>query len=204
MAWCEDNAVDDVFGLARNAWLAARLQPALDRAEARSQESGQPARLFTEFRYRTLKTWSRRRRVVGKAEWLPGRANPRVVVTSLSPAVIDRRNLYETLYCARGEMENRTKECQLDRFADRTSATAMRANQLRLWVASMASVLLAALRRIALAGTRLARATCGSIRLKLLKIGAQVRRSARRIRIAMASACPHADTFAQAHARLWT
>ncbi len=131
MAWCEDNAVDDVFGLARNARLAARLQPALDRAAARSRESGQPARLFTEFRYRTLKTWSRRRRVVGKAEWLPGRTNPRVVVTSLSPAVIDRRNLYETLYCARGEMETRIKECQLDRFADRTSATAMRANQLR-------------------------------------------------------------------------
>ena len=172
MAWCEDNGVDYVFGLARNARLAARLQPALDRAEARWRESGQSARLFTEFRYRTLKTWSRRRRVVGKAEWLPGRANPRFIVTSFSPAVIDRRKLYETLYCARGEMENRIKECQLDLFADRTSATAMRANQLRLWFASMAYVLLAALRRIALAGTRLAKATCGSIRLKLLKIGA--------------------------------
>ena len=100
MAWCEDNAVDYVFGLARNTRLAARLQPALDRAEARSRESGQPARLFTEFRYRTLKTWSRLRRVVGKAEWLPGRANPRFIVTSLSRAVIDRRNLYEKVYCA--------------------------------------------------------------------------------------------------------
>ena len=210
MAWCEDNAVDYVFGLARNKRLTARLQPALDRAEARSRESGEPARLFTEFRYSTLKTWSRQRRVVGKAEWLPGRANPRFIVTSLSPAVIDRRDLYETFYCARGEMENRIKECQLDLFADRTSATAMRANQLRLWFASMAYVLLSALRRIALPGTRLARATCGSIRLKLLKNlprtrsggGAQVRLSARRIRIAMASACPHADTFAQAHRRL--
>ena len=192
MAWCEDNAVDYVFGLARNKRLTARLQPALDRAEARSRESGEPARLFTEFRYSTLKTWSRQRRVVGKAEWLPGRANPRFIVTSLSPGVIDRRTLYEGLYCARGEMENRIKECQLDLFADRTSATAMRANQLRLWFASMAYVLLSALRRIALAGTRLARATCGSIRLKLLKVGAQVRLSARRIRIAMASACPHA------------
>ena len=204
MAWCEDNGVDYVFGLARNARLAARLQPALDRAEARARRSGQPARLFTEFRYRTLKTWSRRRRVVGKAEWLPGRANPRFVVTSLSPAAVDRRALYEGLYCARGEMENRIKECQLDLFADRTSATAMRANQLRLWFASMAYVLLSALRRIALPGTRLARATCGSIRLKLLKIGAQVRLSARRIRVAMASACPHAEEFARAHARLST
>ena len=202
MAWCEDNAVDYVFGLARNKRLAARLQPALDRAETRSRESGEPARLFTEFRYRTLNTWSRQRRVVGKAEWLPGRANPRFIVTSLDPAAIDRRELYEQLYCARGEMENRIKECQLDLFADRTSTATMRANQLRLWFASMAYVLLSALRRIALAGTRLAKATCGSIRLKLLKIGAQVRRSARRIRIAMASACPHADIFAQAHHRL--
>ena len=204
MGWCEDNGVDYVFGLARNARLAGRLQPALERARARCRESGKPARLFTEFRYRTLKTWSRPRRVVGKAEWLPRGANPRFVVTSLSPAAIDRRTLYEGLYCARGEMENRIKECQLDLFADRTSATAMRANQLRLWFASMAYVLLAALRRIALPGTRLATATCGTIRLKLLKIGAQVRLSARRIRIAMASACPHAETFAHAHARLCT
>ena len=115
-------------------------------------------------------------------------------------APLSSTTLYEGLYCARGERENRIKECQLDLFADRTSATAMRANQLRLWLASMAYVLLAALRRIALAGTRLAKATCGSIRIKLLKIGAQVRRSARRIRIAMA--CPYADIFAQAHHRL--
>ena len=208
MAWCEDNAVDYVFGLARNARLAGRLQPALDRAGARSRKSGEPERLFTEFRYRTLKTWSRPRRVVGKAEWLPGHdakgANPRFVVTSMSPAVIDRQELYETLYCARGDMENRIKECQLNLFADRTSTATMRANQLRLWFASMAYVLLAALRRIALAGTRLAKATCGTIRLKLLKIGAQVRHSARRIRIAMASACPHAQEFAHAHRRLST
>ncbi len=106
MAWCEDNSVDHVFGLARNARLTHRLQPALDRAEARWRESGEPARLFTEFRYSTLKTWSRRQRVVGKAEWLPGRANPRFIITSLSPAAIDRRTLCEQLYCARGEMEN--------------------------------------------------------------------------------------------------
>ena len=205
MAWCEENGVDYVFGLARNPRLTARLQPALDLAEARARESGQPARLFTEFRYRTRKTWSRRRRVVGKAEWIAGRgANPRFVITSLSTAAIDRRDLYEQLYCARGDMENRIKECQLDLFADRTSAQTMRANQLRLWFAAMAYLLLAALRRIALPGTRLARATCGSIRLKLLKIGAQVRLSTRRIRIAMASGAPHADAFTQAHARLCT
>ena len=134
---------------------------------------------------------------------MPGRgANPRFVVTSLSTAAIDRRELYETLYCARGAMENRIEECQLDLFADRTSAQTMRANQLRLWFAAMAYVLLAALRRIALAGTRLARATCGSIRLKLLKIGAQVRLSTRRIRVAMASGATHAPEFTRAHARL--
>jgi len=204
MAWCEDNGVDYVFGLARNARLTARLHPALERAEARWRKSGQPARLFTEFRYRTLNSWSRPRRVVGKAEWLPGGANPRFLVTSLNPAAIDRRDLYEKLYCARGDMENRIKECQLDLFADRTSAHTMRANQLRLWFASMAYVLLSALRRIALARTRLAKATCQSIRLKLLKIGAQMRLSTRRIRFAMASACPHADIFSLAHQRLST
>ena len=115
---------------------------------------------------------------------------------------VGARALYEDHYCARGDMENRIKECQLDLFADRTSAATMRANQLRLWFASMAYVLLSALRRIALAGTRLAHATCGTIRLKLLKIGALVTRSVRRIRIAMASACPHAEEFRTAHARL--
>ncbi len=130
--------------------------------------------------------------------------NPRFLVTSLNPTTIDRRTLYEKLYCARGDMENRIKECQLDLFADRSSAHTMRANQLRLWFASMAYVLLSALRRIALAGTRLAKATRRSIRLKLLKIGAQMRLSTRRIRFAMASACPHADVFTLAHQRLST
>jgi hypothetical protein len=137
---------------------------------------------------------------------MPGRgekgANPRFVVTSLKTAEIDARTLYERVYCARGEMENRIKECQLDLFADRTSAATMRANQLRLWFASMAYVLLTALRRIGLAHSELANATCGTIRLRLLKIGAQVTRSVRRIKIAMASACPSADLFRLAHARL--
>jgi hypothetical protein len=137
---------------------------------------------------------------------MPGRgdagSNPRFVVTSLKAADIDARTLYEDVYCARGEMENRIKECQLDLFADRTSAATMRANQLRLWFASMAYVLLTALRRIGLAHTEFANATCGTIRLKLLKIGAQVTRSVRRIKIAMASACPSAAVFRLAHARL--
>ena len=205
MAWCEANGVDYVFGLARNRRLVERIDAALAEAERDACLSGETARRFADFSWSTLESWSGERRVVAKAEWMPGRgANPRFVVTSLSTAAIDRRELYETLYCARGDMENRIKECQLDLFADRTSAQTMRANQLRLWFAAMAYLLLAALRRIALAGTRLARATCGSIRLKLLKIGAQVRLSTRRIRIAMASGAPHADAFAQAHARLCT
>jgi len=139
---------------------------------------------------------------VGKAEWTGGAANPRFVVTSLNPAQAEARHLYETIYCARGEMENRIKECQLDLFADRTSAATMRANQMRLWFASFAYVLLCALRRIGLAHTQFANATCGSIRLKLLKIGALVRVSVRRISVAMASACPWQHEFALAHAML--
>ena len=208
MAWCEENGVDYVFGLARNARLVERIGADLARAERDAGQSGEAARHFADFSWSTLKSWSRERRVVAKAEWMPGRgsagANPRFVVTSLTPEHIEARHLYERLYCARGDMENRIKECQLDLFADRTSTETMRANQLRLWFASMAYVLLSALRRIALAGSRLARATCGSIRLKLLKIGAQVRLSTRRIRFAMASACPHAAEFAHAHARLCT
>ena len=150
----------------------------------------------------TLDSWSRVRRVVGKAEWTRGEANPRFVVTSLTPERADARSLYEDLYCARGEMENRIKECQLDLFADRTSAATMRANQLRLWFAAMAYVLLCALRRIGLAHTQFAEATCGTIRLKLLKIGALVRISVRRIKVAMSSACPWQDEFALAHVRL--
>jgi Transposase DDE domain group 1 len=140
--------------------------------------------------------------VIGKAEWTQGEANPRFVVTSLKPAEIDVRRLYEVIYCARGEMENRIKECQLDLFADRTSAATMCANQLRLWFASLAYVLLCALRRIGLPFTQFARATCGTIRLKLLKTGALVRLSVRRVVVAMTSACPFQHEFALAHALL--
>lgn len=141
---------------------------------------------------------------MAKAEWTRGKANPRFVVTSLDAREYDARALYEDVYCARGDMENRIKECQGDLFADRTSAATMRANQLRLWFASMAYVLLDALRRIGLKHTRLARATCGTIRLKLLKIGALVRISVRRVKIAMASGHPWQSEFAIAHARLST
>ena len=202
MAWCEENNVDFVFGLARNARLQKRIAPALEEARTLSQTRGAAARVYRDFLWSTKKSWSRRRRVVAKAEWTGLGANPRFVVTSLKPDRWRARALYEDLYCARGDMENRIKECQLDLYADRTSARTMRANQLRLWFASFAYVLISALRRIGLAHTRLAAATCGTIRLKLLKIGAQVRISVRRIKVAMSSACPHAQEFALAHARI--
>jgi hypothetical protein len=237
MTWCEQNDVDYLFGLAKNDRLIAEIAPELAEAAEENRISGKPARRFKDFRYRTRKSWSRQRRVVGKAEWmipstaesesdsatksrrnkknkksikvgdvdlatLEGRANPRFVVTSLPAGKHQARALYEKLYCARGEMENRIKECQLDLFADRTSTGTMRANQLRLWLSSMAYVLISALRRIALATTRFADATCGTIRLKLLKIGAQVRISVRRIKFSMASAFPYTDVFRTAWAAL--
>jgi hypothetical protein len=202
MRWCEGNGVDYLFGLARNERLVAQIAAELDEARQLSQQTGKPARRFKDFMWRTRDSWSRQRRVVAKAEWTQGEANPRFLVTSLSREEHEARHLYEKTYCARGEMENRIKECQLDLFADRTSAATMRANQLRLWFASMAYVLICALRRIGLADTQFAQATCGTIRLKLLKIGALVRTSVRRIKIAMASACPYRSEFALAHTRL--
>jgi len=202
MAWCETNRVDFLFGLARNDRLVARIAPQLEKAETQSRRTGKPARRFADFTWRTRDSWSRERRVIGKAEWTGDKANPRFVVTSLKQREVAGKYLYEAVYCARGEMENRIKECQLDLFADRTSAHPMRANQLRLWFASMAYVLLAALRRIALPHTQFADATCGTIRLRLLKIGALVKTSVRRVKIAMASGCPYAHEFGAAHALL--
>ncbi len=202
MAWCEANRVDDVFGLARNERLIERIATELAWAEEESASAGRPARRFADFPWTTRPSWSRRRRVAAKAEWTRGGPNPRFVVTSLRAGAVDARTLYEAVYCARGDAENRIKECQLDLFADRTSAATLRANQLRLWFAAMAYVLLCALRRLGLADTQFAVATCGTLRLKLLKIGAQVRVSVRRIKVAMASACPNAAEFALAHARL--
>jgi Transposase DDE domain group 1 len=202
MAWCEANRVDFLFGLARNERLVAEIATEMAAARAAAEASSKPARRFRDFTWSTRKSWSRARRVIAKAEFTAGKENPRFVVTSLKSSEAAAQHLYETLYCARGELENRIKECQLDLFADRTSAATMRANQLRLWFASLAYVLLCALRRIGLAHTQFAEATCGSIRLKLLKIGALVTTSVRRIKLAMASGCPYQHEFALAHARL--
>jgi len=202
MAWCEANRVDFVFGLARNARLVAEIAVELQQAEAEAVATGRPARRFKDFQYATLKSWSRERRVIGKAEWTQGEANPRFIVTTLKKAETGARLLYEKVYCARGEMENRIKECQGDLFADRTSTATMRANQLRLWFASFAYVLICALRRVGLAHTQFAEATCGTIRLKLLKLAALVRISARRVKFALASACPYASEWRLAAARL--
>ena len=202
MSWCEENGVDFVLGLARNERLVAHIAADLEKALARSRRSGVPERCFSSFQWMTRKSWSRPRRVVAKAEATQGEANPRFIVTSLPRRAAKARRLYEKVYCARGDMENRIKECQLDLFSDRTSAATMRANQLRLWFHSMAYVLIGALRRIGLHDSALAEATCGTIRLKLLKIGALVRISVRRIRIAMASACPAAPDWGRAALRL--
>jgi hypothetical protein len=204
MAWCEMNRVDFVFGLARNARLVEEISVELLQAEAEASATGKPARRFRDFRYATLDSWSRRRRVVAKAEWTNGEANPRFIVTSLNKAETSARFLYEKVYCARGEMENRIKECQGDLFADRTSTATLGANQLRLWLASFAYALLCALRRIGLAHTQFAEAACGTIRLKLLKLAGLVRVSARRVKFALASACPYADEWRLAAARLVT
>jgi Transposase DDE domain group 1 len=202
MAWCEANGVDFLFGLAQNERLIAQIKSELDLVAAKSRRTGRPERRFKTFMWVTRRTWSRSRRVVAKAEWTKGEANPRFVVTSLRRNECKAKYLYERVYCARGDMENRIKECQLDLYADRTSAATMRANQLRLWFYSMAYVLLCALRRIGLHDSEFAQATCGTIRLKLLKIGALVRISVRRIKIAMASACPAAQDWGRAAIRL--
>jgi len=197
MEWCEQNGVDYVFGLARNDRLRRRIAKAMRQAKAEVQRTGRPARVFTEFRYRTRKSWSRARRVVAKAEQIEGKENPRYVVTSLPASAFRPRALYEELYCARGEMENRIKE-QMLLFADRMSAETMRANQLRLYLSAAAYVLVEALRRLALEGTELAQAQVNTIRLRLLKIGAWVRWTARRVTVSMASACPWQGVFAHA------
>lgn len=209
MTWCDTHAVDYVVGLAKNERLTAMIAAELAQADTACAATGEAARVFAELTYRTRDSWSRARRVVAKAEQLTpstatetGKQNPRFVVTSLPATTIEARALYENLYCARGEMENRIKEQQLMLFADRTSAATMRANQLRLYFSAIAYVLLHALRRLALAGTALARAQCQTIRLTLLKIGARVRVTTRKVWLALASGCPHAALFARVHATL--
>ena len=202
MAWCEKNQVDYAFGLAKNSRLKREIQAELEEAQQEWELTGQAARRFRDFTYRTLKSWSRSRRVVGKAEYLAKGSNPRFVVTSLDSEAWGARELYEQLYCQRGEMENRIKEQQLDLFADRTSSATMRANQLRLWFATTAYSLLHLVRRLGLKGTLWAQAQCGTIRLKLLKIGARIKVSVRRVVVSMASGYPYGSLFAQAYANL--
>ena len=206
MAWCEANAVDYVFGLAKNSRLLALITAELAMAKAACTAAVPAARVFAELTYQTHESWRSAHRVVAKAEHLgtgdDSKSNPRFVVTSLPVATVAARALYEDRYCARGEMENRIKEQQLMLFADRTSAATMRANQLRLYCSSIAYLLLHALRRLALIGTPLARAQCQTIRLTLLKVGARIRMTVRKVWLALATGCPHAALFARVHATL--
>jgi hypothetical protein len=197
LAWCESHGVDYVIGLARNERLVEMSQYFLGQAQCTHAATLVSERAYGELEYRTLDTWSRARRVVVRAEHSRHGDNPRFVVTSMGLDEIDAKTLYEDLYCARGDMENRIKEQQLDLFADRVSAPTMRANQVRLYFASIAYTLMHALRRLGLAGTELERAQCGTIRLRLLKIGAQVRISVRRVWLALSQAFPLQQLFLQ-------
>jgi hypothetical protein len=201
MAWCENNGVDYVFGLARNRRLRRRVAGALRQARQQQRQTGRAARVFREFFYRTRKSWSRSRRVVAKAEHLEKGENPRFVVTSLPAEQWLAQELYEQFYCARGEMENRIKE-QLSLFSDRLSTETMRANQLRLYFSSLGYVLVAALRRLGLRGTEWATAQVETIRLRVLKLAAQVRVSARRIWIRYSASYPWKHVFGAAWAAL--
>jgi len=197
MSWCEENRVGYVFGLAKNERLLKRVRKPIRQAHRQWKQTAKPARVFTEFRYRTRESWSRARRVIAKAEYLDKGENPRFVVTSWSAEHLEARRLYEEFYCARGDMENRIKEQQLALFADRTSTRWMRSNQIRLYFSSMAYCLMQALRRLGLAGTEMAKAQCQTIRLRLLKIGAQVRLTVRKIWISLAAGHPAASLFRQ-------
>ncbi len=202
ISWCEAHDVDYVLGLSKNNRLKAALGPEMAQAKYLYEITQHAARVFKDFRYRTRKSWSCERRVVGKAEHLAKGENPRFVVSSLSPQTHDARALYEDMYCARGDMENRIKEQQLALFADRTSTQEMRSNQLRLYFSSFAYVLIQTLRRLGLDGTSMAKAQCDTIRLKLFKISAQIRISVRRIWIAFSESYPYADLFWQVIQRL--
>ena len=202
MAWCETNHVDYLFGLAKNSRLLEIIQADLAVAHERYLQTGVAARVFADFTYQTLDSWSRARRVVGKAEYLAKGPNPRFVVTSLPAEEWEARRLYEEDYCGRGDMENRIKEQQLMLFADRLSTAWLRSNQLRLWFSSLAYVLVHTVRRLGLSGTRLAHAQCGSIRLWLFKIGALIRVTVRKVWVALTSACPYQEVFTQVYTNL--
>jgi hypothetical protein len=202
MSWCENNQVEYVFGLPKNDRLKRKIQDILDQAAEEFAQTQKPTRYFQEFSYRTRKSWSCSRRVIGKAEHLAKGSNPRFIVTSLEKESYPPRFLYEQIYCARGEMENRIKEQQLALFADRTSCSKMKANQLRLWFSTAAYLLLHLLRRLGLKGTQWANAQCDTIRLKLLKIGAQIRISVRRFAISLSSAYPYQKTYLEVYNNL--
>jgi hypothetical protein len=205
MSWCERERVDFVLGLARNERLEDRVEWLLDLAGRLCGIHDRPVKLYSYFKWRTIDSWSRQRMVVAKGEYSSKGPNPRFIVTSLAcRSVKDAKRLYRKVYCARGDMENRIKEQQLYLFADRTSAHTMRANQVRLYLSSIAYVLLSSIRRLGLAGTRLARAQCDTIRLRQLKIGARIRVTARRVWVHMASAHPSAELFMLVWRRLRT
>ena len=197
LSWCERHNVKYLIGLARNKRLRAQIEQEMALAASNQVETGKAAREFAEFRYQTLSSWSRERRVVAKAEHLEGKENPRYVVTSLSKQAYSAQKLYEELYCARGEMENRIKE-QLSLFSDRMSAETLRANQLRLYFSSIAYTLMLGLRRLGLAGTRFAQAQTETIRRRLLKIGVRVRVTARRVWLSLAEGWPGRALFESA------
>src|SRR3954451_11794908 len=203
MSWCESNGVDFVFGLARNQRLRRIIGEQMWEATQQWTKTGKPARIFTEFDYQTKKTkkggWDHQRRVAAKAEHIDGKENPRFVVTSLSTEQWTAQHLYEELYCARGDMENRIKE-QFSLFADRVSAETMRANQMRLYLSTMAYILVSGLRRLGLKSTELAQAQVSTIRTKLLKIGAQIRITARKVWVSMTSSYPWQSLYEQ----VWT
>lgn len=202
LSWCEQQQVDYVFGLAKNSRLLGKIRKPMRKAQRRYAETGKAAREFVEFRYQTRQSWSRKRRVVAKAEYLDKGMNPRFVVTSLSAWQLEARSLYEDFYCARGEMENRIKEQQLDLFADRTSTALMRSNQIRLYFSSIAYCLMQALRELGLARTEMAKAQCSTIRVRLLKIGARVRVTVRKVWIWMATGHPARELFATVYGNL--
>jgi hypothetical protein len=202
MKWCEGNGIDYVFGLAKNERLKAIIGKELQQAQRLYEVTNKAARVYKDFYYETLKSWSRKRRVVAKAEYLDKGANPRFVVASIDRQRIDAAVLYEKIYCGRGDMENRIKEQQLWLFADRTSAGKMRANQLRLYFSSVAYMLMQALRRLGLKGTKMATAQCNTIRLKLFKIGALVKISVRKVWVSLASGYPYVNLFHQVYRNL--
>ncbi len=204
MAWCETNDVFYLFGMAKNPRLCRRIGKQMERVRRKylaNPQNKQP-RIFRSFFYRTRQSWSRKRRIVAKAEYLPKGANPRFVVTNLPTSFAISKDLYEVHYCARGDMENRIKEQQLDLFADRTSAHEMRANQVRLYYASVAYMLMSSLHRIGLKGTEMEKAQCGTIRVKLLKIGALIKVSVRRVYVALSSGFPQQELFHQVLANI--